>query len=152
MRKKQDEIQTRISSSDTSIRDNKDSWLKLAAQIEELQRPYDLTCYGNTDYICTESRYIKRYSMETTSVNKFRKNLKTLVEQVVNRHEPLKVTRRAGEDFIVVSADDWEREQESLYVLQNSDLMQQIAHSLKTHTNGTGHQPTGDELNEITGI
>ena len=90
--------------------------------------------------------------METTSVNKFRENLKTLVEQVVNRHEPLKVTRRAGEDFIVVSADDWEREQESLYVLQNSDLMQQIAHSLKTHTNGTGHQPTDDELNEITGI
>ena len=90
--------------------------------------------------------------METTSVNKFRENLKTLVEQVVNRHEPLKVTRRAGEDFIVVSADDWEREQESLYVLQNSDLMQQIAHSLKTHTNGTGYQPTDDELNEITGI
>ena len=90
--------------------------------------------------------------METTSVNKFRENLKTLVEQVVNRHEPLKVTRRAGEDFIVVSADDWEREQESLYVLQNSDLMQQIAHSLKTHTNGTGYQPTDDELNEIAGI
>ena len=90
--------------------------------------------------------------METTSVNKFRENLKTLVEQVVNRHEPLKVTRRAGEDFIVVSADDWEREQESLYVLQNSDLMQQIAYSLKTHTNCTGHQPTDDELNEITGI
>ena len=90
--------------------------------------------------------------METTSVNKFRENLKTLVEQVVNRHEPLKVTRRAGEDFIVVSADDWEREQENLYVLQNSDLMQQIAHSLKTHTNGTGYQPTDDELNEIAGI
>ena len=90
--------------------------------------------------------------METTSVNKFRENLKTLVEQVVNRHEPLKVTRRAGEDFIVVSADDWEREQESLYVLQNSDLMQQIAYSLKTHTNGTGYQPTDDELNEIAGI
>ena len=88
--------------------------------------------------------------METTSVNKFRENLKSLVEQVINRHEPLKVTRRAGEDFIVVSADDWEREQESLYVLQNSDLMQQIADSLNTHTNDTGYRPTDDELNEIT--
>ena len=90
--------------------------------------------------------------METTSVNKFRENLKSLVEQVINRHEPLKVTRRAGEDFIVVSADDWEREQESLYVLQNSDLMQQIADSLNTHTNETGYRPTDDELNEITGV
>ena len=74
--------------------------------------------------------------MDTISVNKFRDNLKSLVEQVVSRHEPLKVTRRAGEAFIVLSADDWEREQETLYVLQNRDLMQQIAASLETHSRG----------------
>jgi len=90
--------------------------------------------------------------METTSVNKFRENLKSFVERVVNSHEPLKVTRRAGEDFVVVSANDWEQEQESLYILQNSDLMQQIANSLSTHTNGTGYRPTGDELNEISSV
>lgn len=90
--------------------------------------------------------------METISVNQFRENLKAFVEQAVNTHEPIKVTRRAGEDFVVISAEDWEREQESLYVLQNKSLMQQIADSLATHNSGKGYKPTDDELNEITGV
>lgn len=55
--------------------------------------------------------------MDIVSVNKFRDNLKNLVEQVVSQHEPLKVTRRAGEAFVVISAEDWKREQETLHVL-----------------------------------
>ena len=90
--------------------------------------------------------------METISVNQFRDNLKTFVERAVSTHEPIKVTRRAGEDFVVISAEDWEREQESLYVLQNKSLMQQIADSLTTHNSGKGYKPTDDELSEITGI
>lgn len=90
--------------------------------------------------------------METISVNKFRENLKRFVEQAVNTHEPIKVTRRAGEAFVVQSAEDWEREQETLFVLQNSDLMQQIFESLGTHTHGQGYKPTDDEINEIIGV
>ena len=90
--------------------------------------------------------------METVSVNKFRDNLKSLVEQSVNRHEPLKVTRRTGDAFVVIGADDWEREQETLYVLQNKQLMQQIAESLNTHTAKAGYQPTDEQMNEIVGI
>ena len=51
--------------------------------------------------------------MDSISVNQFRDNLKTYVEQTISQHEPIKVTRRAGDAFIVMSADDWEREQES---------------------------------------
>jgi antitoxin YefM len=76
--------------------------------------------------------------MDTISVKKFRDNMKSVVEAVINRHEPLKVTRRAGDAFVVISADDWEREQETLYVLQNQSLMQQIATSLETHNSGKG--------------
>ncbi|TPE55280.1 type II toxin-antitoxin system Phd/YefM family antitoxin [Maribrevibacterium harenarium] len=90
--------------------------------------------------------------MDTISVNKFRDNLKSVVEQVVSRHEPLKVTRRTGDAFVVVSADDWEREQETLHVLQNKDLMQQIAQSLETHHKGLGYQPTKEQMDEITGL
>lgn len=82
--------------------------------------------------------------MDTISINKFRDNLKSVVEQVVSRHEPLKVTRRAGEAFVVISADDWERQQETLHVLQSKRLMQQIADSLETHSRGTGYRPTGE--------
>ena len=90
--------------------------------------------------------------MNTISVNKFRDNLKSFIEQVFSEHEPLKVTRRNGEDFVVLSADDWEREQETLYVLQNNDLMKQIAASVATNAKGKGYKPTAGELDEITGI
>lgn len=90
--------------------------------------------------------------MDTVSVNKFRDNLKSFIEQVVNQHMPIKVTRRAGEDFVVVSAEDWEREQETLYVLQNKNLMKQIAASINTHNQEQGYKPTAGEMDEITGI
>lgn len=90
--------------------------------------------------------------MDTVSVNKFRDNLKSCVEQVVSQHMPIKVTRRSGEDFVVVSAEDWEREQETLYVLQNSSLMKQIAASSDSHIKNKGYRPTERDLDEITSL
>jgi len=90
--------------------------------------------------------------MNSISANKFRDNLKSFVDQVFSDHEPLKVTRRKGEDFIVLSADDWEREQETLFILQNNDLMQQIKCSLETHETSKGYKPNTGEMNEILGI
>ncbi len=77
--------------------------------------------------------------MREISVNKFRSNLKAAVEKVVHQHVPLRVTRRSGADFVVVSAEDWEREQETLYVLRNGSLMEQIKRSLETHREGSGY-------------
>ncbi len=90
--------------------------------------------------------------MDSISVNQFRDNLKSFVEQTVRKHVPLKVTRRNGDDFVVVSAEDWEREQETLYILQNTPLMQQIANSLASHSKGTGYSPTTEQMDEIAGI
>jgi len=90
--------------------------------------------------------------MESISVNRFRDNLKKCVEQVASQHVALKVTRRGGDDFVVLSADDWAREQETMTILQDTYLMHQIALSTLSHTNKTGYQPTLRELNEITGI
>jgi antitoxin YefM len=90
--------------------------------------------------------------MESTSANKFIENMKDYVEQVVKMHEPLKVVHHSGEDFVVISVEDWEREQETLYVLQNNHLMKQIADSLDTHANKSGYIPNDRELNEIAGI
>lgn len=90
--------------------------------------------------------------MNSVSIDRFRENLKHFVEQVINQHTPLKVTRRNGENFVVISSEDWEREQETLYVLQNQSLMQQIADSSKTHAQKSGYSPQEEELNEIVGI
>lgn len=90
--------------------------------------------------------------MDSVSVNKFRDNLKSYVEKVVDEHQPLKVTRRNGEDFVVISAEDWEREQETLYILQNDSLMQQIAESMVTHNQNQGYSPSSEELDAISSI
>jgi len=90
--------------------------------------------------------------MNIVSVNQFRENLKRFVEQAASEHEPLKVSRRNGEDFIVLSNEDWEREQETLYVLQNSDLMRQMAESTESHTNRSGYQPNDRETDEILSV
>lgn len=90
--------------------------------------------------------------MINTSVNQFRSNLRRYIEEVIRDHQPLKVTRRNGADFVVIGADDWEREQETLYILQNQSLMQQIAESLQTHQQKTGYTPTAKELDEIIGV
>ena len=90
--------------------------------------------------------------METVSVNQFRSNMKDFVEQAATEHVPLKVTRRSGGDFVVISAEDWERDQETLYVLQNSSLMKQIAESARTHVERSGYTPTDGDMNEILGV
>jgi antitoxin YefM len=90
--------------------------------------------------------------VDSISVNQFREKLKHCVETVIQEHQPLKVTRRNGGDFVVMSAEDWEREQETLYVLQNQGLMQQIAESQVTHQANQGYKPSAKELDEIAGI
>jgi len=90
--------------------------------------------------------------MDSVSVNKFRENLKYFVEQVVNDHLPLKVTRRNGDDFVVVSAENWVRERETLYILQNNYLLKQIAASAVSHKEKTGYAPNEEELDEIVGV
>lgn len=124
--------------------------------MQNCKTPYSLFAVLVLDrpsaYNCTEFQYIKKKVMDTISVNKFRDNLKSIVEQSVSRHEPIKVTRRAGEAFVVMSAEDWEREQETLHVLQSKSLMQQIADSLETHARGQGYKPTDEQMNEIIDI
>lgn len=80
------------------------------------------------------------------SVNQFRANLKQYVDQTIDNHEPLEVSRKNGEAFVVMSLEDYKREQETLYILSNTSLMSQIESSLKTFKQGNGYRPTSEEL------
>ncbi len=86
------------------------------------------------------------------SVNEFRANLKEYVDQVISEHEPLTVSRRNGGAFVVLSLEDYERDKETLYVLQNSSLMKQIADSSKTFASSLGYEPSQKEIDEINSI
>lgn len=86
------------------------------------------------------------------SVNKFRANLKDFVDKAIMEHQILRVKRRAGKDFIIISAEDWDRDQETIYVLRNSSLMSQVSESLMTYQKNSGFKPTQDQLDEINRI
>jgi antitoxin YefM len=72
------------------------------------------------------------------SVKKFRANLKSYVDRAIEEHKVLRVNRRSGKDFVVMSAEDWEHEQETLYVIRNQSLMSQFAESLQTYQSFVG--------------
>jgi antitoxin YefM len=88
-------------------------------------------------------------AMKEMTVKDFQSHLDSAVGRVIEDHVPLRVTGQTGKDFVVVSAEDWEREQETLYVLQNRSLMEQIERSLKTHREGSGYVPTPEELDAL---
>lgn len=90
--------------------------------------------------------------MNSISVNKFTDNLKSFVDQSFADHKPLKVMRRNAQDFVVVSAEDYTREQETLYILQNDDMMRQFNESMKTHTKRTGYKPTAEQMDGILNL
>ncbi len=90
--------------------------------------------------------------MNSVSIKQFHDQFQDYIDQVLDQHQPLKVTGHSGADFIVISAEDWEQAQETLYVLQNTDLMKQITKSFATHANGGGYHPSTQEIDDILSI
>ncbi len=86
------------------------------------------------------------------SVNRFRANLKEFVDKAIAEHQPIRANCIEGKDFIILSAEEWEREQETFYVLRNKSLMRQVAESSKTYEENSGSKPTREHLCEINRI
>ena len=90
--------------------------------------------------------------MEVMSYSSFREKLASVLDGISNNSTVVKVTRQNGKAAVVMSLEDWERDQETLYVLQNKSLMRQIAESLQTHQVRQGRLADKDTLNEIFSI
>lgn len=52
--------------------------------------------------------------MNEITANRFRDQLKAEVDRAIREHRPLRVTRRRGGDFVVLSAEDWSAIEETL--------------------------------------
>jgi len=89
--------------------------------------------------------------METVSINQFKQNLKRFVGRVVAEHAPLKV-RDGDEEIVVVSADDWEIEQETKRLLHDPKFLRKLDAAAETHAKGTGYRPSKKEMKEILGV
>ena len=90
--------------------------------------------------------------MEVMSYSSFREKLATVLDSISNNSTVVKVTRQNGKAAVVMSLEDWERDQETLYVLQNKSLMRQIAESIQKHQTGQGRLAEKDTLDEIFSI
>ena len=64
--------------------------------------------------------------MRETTANFFRQNLKSEVEQCISNHDVLRVNRRNGENFVVISETDWKAIEETLYLNQFPGLVESI--------------------------
>ncbi len=71
--------------------------------------------------------------MTTVNYTTLRNNLKSYLKKVNDDSEPILVE---GNDVLLVSKDEWESLQETLYVLSNSKIMEDIDVSLKQHEKG----------------
>lgn len=64
--------------------------------------------------------------MNKMTASHFRQHMKAAVDEVTANHEVLQVTRRWEEDFVVVSASDWQAIVETLRLNQVPDLVDSI--------------------------
>jgi antitoxin YefM len=64
--------------------------------------------------------------MNEMTANQFREHLKSAVDEVTVNHRVLRVTRRRGEDFVVLSASDWQSIEETLQLNQVQGLVESI--------------------------
>ena len=57
------------------------------------------------------------------------------------------ISKKVGENFVVLPLEEYQQEQETLYVLNNNSLMGQLEKSFLTYQKKEGYKPTLDELN-----
>lgn len=63
--------------------------------------------------------------MEYISISSARKNLYQIVDEVANNHQPI-IIKGKRNIVILVSIEDWEDIQETLYVAQNKSLSKSL--------------------------
>jgi len=74
-----------------------------------------------------------------------------VLDKVNDDSVPVQITRRGNKGAIVMSIEDYDQLTETLYVLQNKSLSEQIEQSIKTHEARADHKASQQTINEITG-
>ncbi len=69
-----------------------------------------------------------------------RANLYRLVDEVAESHEPVVISGKRS-DAVLLSADDWNAVQETLYLLSVPGLRESIVRGLKTPLSRTSARP-----------
>ena len=76
--------------------------------------------------------------MEITTYSNFRQNLKAFMDSVLKNRAPLFITRTKGEDVVMLSKEDYESMEETLYLLSNPRNAERLAKGLREYEEGKG--------------
>jgi antitoxin YefM len=87
--------------------------------------------------------------MEVLSYSTFRQTLASVLDKVNEDSVPIQITRKGNKGAVVLSVEDYEQLEETLYVLQNKSLSAQIEKSIQTHEAGKGRKADKSVMDEI---
>ncbi len=78
--------------------------------------------------------------MSTINATQARSNLYALLEQVAESHEPVQITSKRGNAFLV-SEEDWRSVQETLYLLSVPGMRESIIEGMETPVEECSEDP-----------
>lgn len=76
--------------------------------------------------------------MDVLTFSDTRANLKSVMDQVVNDHSPVIVARKRGEAVVMVSLEDWNAMNETLYLLSSPTNARRLRDSIAQLDAGKG--------------
>jgi len=76
--------------------------------------------------------------MNAINYSDLRKNLKSVMDQIITDHEPIIITRRNGDNVVMVSYEDYSAIEETAYLLQSPKNAKRLRESIKSFEEGKG--------------
>ena len=68
--------------------------------------------------------------MEIASYSEFRQHMKSFLDAVVKTHKPLFITRKHGEELVVISKEDYTSMEETLFLMSNPKNAERLIESI----------------------
>lgn len=78
--------------------------------------------------------------MNAINYSDLRKNLKSIMDQIITDHEPIIVTRRNGDNVVMVSYEDYAAIEETAYLLKSPKNAKRLRESIKSYEEGKGKE------------
>lgn len=74
--------------------------------------------------------------MRTLNYTTARKNLATAIDEVVNDHTPLVITKGSDKAVVMMSLDDWNAWQETMYLLRSPANAERLLGAIRDFDEG----------------
>jgi antitoxin YefM len=69
--------------------------------------------------------------MQTVTYSEARENLKAVLDKVVADRAPVMITRERGENVVLISASEWARMEETLYLLRSPKNVERLLEAVR---------------------